>query len=80
MMVASFLLGCSDGSIHYKHVAQCHRVRAQDVIITTIALQVPIYYVVESNYEDDSYIYFKGKTHVPECLFKAPEDAQVQSS
>lgn len=42
------------------------------IIIIIIALQVQIYYVVESNVEDDSYIYFKGKTHVPECLFKDP--------
>ena len=48
--------------------------------IITTALQVQTYYVVESNDEEDSYIYFKGKTHIPECLFKAPEEAQVQSS
>lgn len=55
MMVVSFLLSYSDGSIHDNHVAPGHRVRTQSVIIIMItALKVRFYYVVESNGEEDS--------------------------
>lgn len=66
-------------SIHYKHVTQCRRVRTQSVIIMITALWVRFYYVVENNDEGDSSI-SRGKTHGPECLSTAPEEAQVRSS